>query len=114
MLDWVVTVGEKASTSLAPAARQQGCQVKECRDAIEAGAFVREKLQPGGVALLKGSSGGVWLEEAIKVNLSSTSDEAQLVRQEPYWLQRKQAFFTANRLGGEKLDTYNSRYRNRS
>lgn len=114
MLDWVVTVGEKASTSLAPAARQQGCQVKECRDAIEAGAFVREKLQPGGVALLKGSSGGVWLEEAIKVNLSSTSDEAQLVRQEPHWLQRKQAFFTANRLGGEKLDTYNSRYRNRN
>lgn len=99
LLDWVVTVGEKANKHLAPAARQKGCQVKECRDAIEAGAFIRERLSAGGVALFKGSSGGVWLEEAIKMNLSSTADEVQLVRQEPSWLERKQAFFTANRIG---------------
>lgn len=99
LLDWVVTVGEKANRHLAPAARRRGCQVKECRDAIEAGAFVREKLKADGVALFKGSSGGVWLEEAIKVNLHSTSDEAYLVRQEPAWLERKRAFFTANRTG---------------
>ena len=99
LLDWVVTVGEKANQYLAPAARQKGCQVKECRDAIEAGAFVREKLKADGIALFKGSSGGVWLEEAIKVNLHATADEARLVRQTPEWLERKQAFFTANRLG---------------
>ncbi|OYW84787.1 hypothetical protein B7Z17_03490, partial [Candidatus Saccharibacteria bacterium 32-49-10] len=97
LLDWVVTVGEKANTYLAPAARKKGCQVKECRDAIEAGAFVRERLKTDGVALFKGSSGGVWLEEAIKVNLHSTSDEDQLVRQSPSWLERKRAFFTENR-----------------
>lgn len=34
-------------------------------------------------------------------SLSSTSDESRLARQEPYWLERKQEFFTANRLGGE-------------
>ena len=59
LLDWVVTVGEKANMYLAPAARQKGCQVKECRNAIEAGAFVRDKLKPEGIALFKGSSGGV-------------------------------------------------------
>ena len=111
MLDWVVTVGDKANAHLAPAARQQGCQVKECVDAIEAGGFVREKLAESGIALFKGSSGGVWLEEAIKINLSSTGDESRLARQEPYWLERKQEFFTANRLGGERLDKYNKTYR---
>lgn len=98
LLDWVVTVGEKANQYLAPAARRKGCQVKECMDAIEAGAFVREKLKSDGVALFKGSSGGVWLEEAVKVNLHSTSDESQLVRQESAWQERKRVFFTNNRL----------------
>ena len=97
MLDWVVTVGQKANQHLAPAARQKGCQVKECVDAIEAGAFVREKLQSGGVALFKGSSGGVWLEEAIKMNLRSTKDDQLLVRQDEATLARKQAFFAQNR-----------------
>lgn len=109
--DWIVTVGDHANRFLAPAAKSKGCQVKECQDSIEAGAFVREKLKPGGIALFKGSSGGVWLEEAIKVNLSSLSDNKQLVRQESSWLDRKQAFFTANRLGGEKMEAYNQTYR---
>ena len=93
-LDWVVTVGEMANQYLAPAARQRGCQVKQCRDALEAGAFVREKLHNGGIALFKGSSGGVWLEEAIKINLRSTEDEKKLVRQSPEWLERKRNFFS--------------------
>lgn len=94
MLDWVVTVGDKANQYLAPAARQNGCQVHECRDAIEAGAFVRGRLKSGGVALFKGSSGGVWLEEAVKINLSSTSDQDQLVRQSSAWLAHKNDFFS--------------------
>ena len=94
LLDWVVTVGEKANRSIAPAARQQGCQVKECSSAIEAGAFVRDKLKKDGIALFKGSSGGVWLEEAIKINLHSTSDEKKLVRQTPEWIARKNQFFS--------------------
>lgn len=94
MLDWVVTVGEMANQWLAPAARQKGCQVKECRDALEAGAFVRERLHAGGVALFKGSSGGVWLEEAVKLNLRAISDADKLVRQSPAWLARKDAFFS--------------------
>lgn len=103
LLDWVVTVGEKANHFLAPAARQNGCQVKECRDAVEAGAFVREKLKPDGMALFKGSSGGVWLEEAVKINLHSASDDKFLVRQTPDWLARKQEFFTTNRIGSDTI-----------
>ena len=83
-----------ANQFLAPAARQRGCQVKECRDALEAGAFVRQKLHAGGVALFKGSSGGVWLEEAIKINLHSTDDEKRLIRQSPEWLAKKRDFFS--------------------
>lgn len=94
LLDWVVTVGDMANQHLAPAARQKGCQVKACRDAIEAGAFVREKLRPRGVALFKGSSGGVWLEEAVKNNLRSLADESRLVRQSTAWLAHKAAFFS--------------------
>lgn len=93
-LDWVVTVGQIANQYLAPAARQKGCQVKECRDALEAGGFVRGKLHAGGVALFKGSSGGVWLEEAVKINLHNINDEQQLVRQSPEWLRRKDEFFS--------------------
>lgn len=94
LLDWVVTVGEKANTYLAPAARRRGCQVKECANAIEAGSFVRNKIKSGGIALFKGSSGGVWLEEAIKINLHSIADERQLVRQSPDWLRHKNNFFS--------------------
>lgn len=97
LLDWVVTVGAKANQHLAPAARKRGCQVKECIDAVEAGAFVRGKLMEDGIALFKGSSGGVWLEEAIKLNLSSLSDESQLVRQDDATLDRKKSFFTSIR-----------------
>ena len=93
-LDWVVTVGKMANQYLAPVARRRGCQVKECRDALMAGGFVREKLHAGGVALFKGSSGGVWLEEAIKINLHSTEDEKKLVRQSPDWIKRKNEFFS--------------------
>ena len=93
-LDWVVTVGEMANQYLAPAARQRGCQIKECRNALEAGAFVRQNLHPGGVALFKGSSGGVWLEEAIKINLHSTDDEKKLVRQSLEWKIKKDNFFS--------------------
>ena len=62
---------------------------------------MRDKLSEGGVALFKGSSGGVWLEEAVKLNLRSPKDETRLVRQDPAIMDRKQMFFAANR--GQKV-----------
>ncbi len=93
-LAWVVTVGNEAEKYLAPAARQQGCQVKSFKHALEAGAFVHSVLEKGGAVLFKGSQGNIYLEEAAKVILHSTEEESRLVRQSQSWLQRKSNFFS--------------------
>lgn len=92
LLSWVVTVGDDAEAHLTPAARARGCQVKSFKSAIEAGGFVRSVTEPGAIILAKGSQGGVYLEEAVKV-LCVMSEEDEVVRQTPEWLKRKEAFF---------------------
>ena len=95
-LAWVITVGDEAEKFLAPAARARGCQVKSFKNALLAGAFVREVMEEGAAILFKGSQGGIYLEEAVKVVLHSTSDETLLVRQSPEWIAKKTEFFSAN------------------
>lgn len=92
-LAYVVTVGDEAARYIAPIAKTHGCQVVSFKGPLEAGAFVRKYLEPGGVVLFKGSQGGIFLEEAVKIVLHSTEDEAQLVRQSPTWLEKKRKFF---------------------
>ena len=92
-LAWVVTVGNMASSHLAEAARKRGCQVRSFSDAIKAGAFVHQVLEPGGIMLFQGSETGIFLEEAIKIVLHATEDEKQLVRQSDSWRIRKDAYF---------------------
>ncbi|MDX2775797.1 Mur ligase family protein [Streptomyces caniscabiei] len=93
LLSWVITVGEEAEKYLAPAARARGCQVKTFRSAIDAGAFARSVAEPGAIILVKGSEGDIFTEEAVKV-LCVMSDDAELVRQSPEWMARKDAFFS--------------------
>ncbi len=93
LLAWVVTVGAEAETYLAPAAKVRGCQVKSFTSAIDAGAFVRSVLDEEAAVLAKGSQGDIYLEEAVKMLLHSTSDDHQLVRQSPAWMDRKNQFF---------------------
>lgn len=93
-LTWVVTVGEQSEKYLAPAAKARGCQVKCFQNALLAGSFVRGVLQEGTAILFKGSQGGIYLEEAVKVVLHSASDESQLVRQSPEWMIQKNNFFS--------------------
>lgn len=93
LLSWVITVGEEAEKYLAPAARARGCQVKSFKSAIDAGAFARSVAEPGAIILVKGSEGGIFTEEAVKV-LCVMSDDAELVRQSPEWMARKEAFFS--------------------
>lgn len=81
-LAWVVTVGDEANRYLAPAARGRGCQVKECANALEAGAFVHSIIEKDGVALFRGHEED-FLEEGVRVVLRSAVDEKQLVRQTP-------------------------------
>lgn len=93
-LAWVITVGEQSEKYLAPAAHARGCQVKSFKDALSAGAFVRSVIDEDVAVLFKGSEGGIYLEEAVKIILFSSSDESQLVRQTPQWIARKNKFFS--------------------
>lgn len=94
LLAYVVTVGDDAEKYLAPAAMENGCQVRSFKTAIEAGAFVNKSLESGAALLFKGSQGGIYLEEAVKIVLHSTKDESRLVRQSHSWLETKRRFFS--------------------
>ena len=93
LLSWVITIGEEAEKYLAPAARARGCQVKSFRSALQAGGFAHSVLDENAVVLVKGSQGGIYAEEAIKVILHETHEDHELVRQSPEWLATKRDFF---------------------
>ncbi len=93
-IDWVITIGEEAAKYLAPAAQSNGCVVKSFADAISAGSYIHQFIEPGTIVLAKGSEGGIFVEEAIKVILHSIDDNEKLVRQEPAWLEAKAQFFS--------------------
>ena len=79
---------------LAPAAQARGCSVKSFTNSIDAGGFVRGIIENNSVILFKGSQGGVYLEEAIKVILHDSSDQSRLVRQSADWIKTKRNFFS--------------------
>jgi hypothetical protein len=60
---------------------------------VEAGMWVNRNIAKEAVVLAKGSQNGVFAEEALKVLLYSSNDSKKLVRQNRYWMRRKQAFF---------------------
>lgn len=92
-LSWVVTVGDEANRWIAPAARGRGCQVKECKNALDAGAFVHSVIEDGGVVLFNGHEED-FLEEGVKIVLHSAADEEKLVRQSTDQLQKKMNVFS--------------------
>lgn len=94
LLAWVVTVGDDAKNYLAPVAKSRGCQVKSFSNAIDAGGFVNSVLESGAVVLAKGSQGGIYLEEALKILLHETHEDHELVRQSEQWQKIKQDFFS--------------------
>jgi UDP-N-acetylmuramoyl-tripeptide--D-alanyl-D-alanine ligase len=93
LLAHVITVGNETAQYLAPAAQANGCHVVSFKSALEAGGYAHKVLEPGAVILFKGSQNGIFLEEAVKVVLHSTDEEAQLVRQDEAWMEKKRAFF---------------------
>ena len=92
-LSHVVTVGEEAAKYLAPVAKARGCQVVSFKGPLEAGAFVHKYLEDNAAVLFKGSQGGIYLEEGVKMVLHATEEESKLVRQSPAWMAKKQKFF---------------------
>lgn len=93
LLAWVITIGEEAERYLAPAARSRGCQVKSFKNAIDAGAFARSVVETGAAVLVKGSEGGIYAEEAVKI-LCVASEDHELVRQSAAWMKTKDEFFS--------------------
>jgi UDP-N-acetylmuramoyl-tripeptide--D-alanyl-D-alanine ligase len=93
LLAWVITVGSEAEKHLAPAARARGCQVKSFKTSIDAGGFAHSVVEKGAAILAKGSQNGGYLEEAVKVLAMMTEDD-ELVRQSPEWMEIKQKFFS--------------------
>lgn len=93
-LAFVVTVGEQSEKYLAPAAKSRGCQVRSFHDALSAGSFVHSIMEEGAAILFKGSQGGIYLEEAVKIILHDAADESQLVRQSQQWMSIKNKFFS--------------------
>lgn len=94
-LDIVITLGPDANKYLAPAARNTGCDVNEFDSPYEAGEFIRQKIKPGAIILVKGSQNKVFAEEAIKSILVDKNDEVKLVRQSSDWLKIKHKQFNA-------------------
>ncbi|MBM3209811.1 hypothetical protein FJZ39_00500 [Candidatus Saccharibacteria bacterium] len=94
-LAWVVTVGKMASQHAAPQARLRGNQVKEFYNALDAGAFIRSLLEPGGVVLVESTESDGYVEEVVKLLLHSSSDHTRLIRQSPADLMAKTQYFNA-------------------
>lgn len=92
-LDLVVTIGTDANEYLAAAAEARGCRVERFANPYEAGASVKRQLKPGAAVLFKGSQNAVFAEEAIKPLLADPADEARLVRQSAFWMERKRRQF---------------------
>ena len=93
MLDWVITIGDDANNYLLPAAKKKGCQTRAFRDPVAAGTFISQIMEDNAVVLVKGSQNGVYAEEATKILLRNPSDKDKLVRQDGYWLNRKQQWY---------------------
>jgi UDP-N-acetylmuramoyl-tripeptide--D-alanyl-D-alanine ligase len=98
LLDLVVTVGKDANLFLAPEAKRGECEVYEAKNSIDAGLFVKDKIKEGAVILAKGSQNGVFTEEALKSLLADKSDFSKLVRQDKYWINKKQLTFNSDRI----------------
>lgn len=92
-LDLVVTIGPDANNYLAAAAENQGCQVERFDNPYTAGEFIKKRLKPSSLILVKGSQNKVFAEEAIKSLLADPADTNKLVRQSKGWLKKKQNNF---------------------
>ena len=92
-LDLLITIGRDANDYLAAAAEARGCRVKRTDNPMSAGKIAAETIKDGAVILAKGSQNGVFAEEAVKELLADPADSRKLVRQNSFWLNKKQHQF---------------------
>lgn len=92
----LVSVGDEAKKYLVPAAIEAGLKqnlIKSFTSPYEAGRYLKKQLKKDDAILVKGSQNKIFTEEAIKILLNSSADQARLVRQSSFWLKRKRAQF---------------------
>jgi UDP-N-acetylmuramoyl-tripeptide--D-alanyl-D-alanine ligase len=96
-LSALVTMGDMANKYFAPIARAKGITVVETKTPIEAGAAANKLLDPekNPVVLFKGSQGGIYMEEAVKI-IAFETEEAKLVRQSDDWRAKKEYLYEQN------------------
>ena len=70
--------------------------MKSFKNAVQAGAFAHSVMEKDALILVKGSQGGVYAEEAVKILLLDQNDASKLVRQSPAWMATKEEFFERN------------------
>ncbi|MCL1929886.1 UDP-N-acetylmuramoyl-tripeptide--D-alanyl-D-alanine ligase [Candidatus Saccharibacteria bacterium] len=93
-LSYLVTMGNMANKYFAPIARAKGITVFETKTPIEAGIAANKVLDPekNPVVLFKGSQGGIYMEEAVKIIVFETEHD-KLVRQSPEWRAKKEYLY---------------------
>jgi UDP-N-acetylmuramoyl-tripeptide--D-alanyl-D-alanine ligase len=67
--------------------------VKKVTNALIAANYVLKLLEKNDLVLVKGSQGGLFLEETVKLLLANPSDSQKLCRQDEFWMSRKRKFF---------------------
>lgn len=90
-INLLITIGKDANGYLAEAAANNGCRVVRCHTPYEAGGILAAEIVRGALVLVKGSQNGVFAEEAIKSIVFNQQDISRLVRQNKFWLAKKQA-----------------------
>lgn len=93
-LDLLITLGPDANKYTAKKAELQGCKVERVDTPYKAAQIIGDNLKENSLVLLKGSQNGVFAEEAVKLLLADSSDEEKLVRQDKFWLKKKQDSFS--------------------
>ncbi len=93
-LSLLVTLGEHANSFLAEEAEKHGCKVVRCSSPYQAADVVLPLLKKDTAVLLKGSQGGIFLEEATRALLDNPEDAQKLVRQSAHWMKVKQKVFS--------------------
>ena len=84
-----------ANKFTAEAAESRGCKVLRAKSAVEAAELIKSDLDSGSVLLAKGSQNAVYAEETIKRLLANQDDSEKLVRQNSYWPDKKQKYFSS-------------------
>ncbi len=89
----VLLLGEAMIKYVYPLLKEKKINVKEFKNSVQIGRYLRENLKEKSVILFKGSQNSIFLEEAIKFVLKNKDDGKNLCRQSKFWMSKKKYLF---------------------